>query len=628
MLSFVYPCINTVKFIAAEKERQLKESMKIMGLPNWLHWTGWFVRSIIFMTISITFIVILMKVRWHKDSEVAVLTHSDWTVLWIFLFAYSIVTVTFCFMLSVFFQKANTASAISGIIWFVFYAAYFFTAASYDEMSLAAKLLICLLSNTGMALAFQIILRFEAAGEGIQWSNVWKPVSVDDNLTLGYIFLMLLLASVVYLLITLYVEQIFPGDYGVPEPWYFPFMRTYWFGQSLDYIVDLDAAASCQRNSDHFEDNPHGYKAGIQVRGIGKIYSNDRVAVQSLTLDMFTDQITVLLGHNGAGKTTTMSMLTGMFPPTFGTAYVNGKDIRTDIQSVRSSLGLCPQHNILFDELTVREHIEFFSRLKGFDKNAVEMEVQKYVKLIDLEDKINAQSKTLSGGMKRKLAVCVAFCGGSKVVLCDEPTSGMDPAARRALWNVLESEKKGRTVLLSTHFMDEADVLGDRIAIMGNGHLKCSGTPYFLKKKFGIGYHLVCVKGPTADPEAVTKLIQKYVSDAKIENDIGTELSYQLPDDSSSQFQSMFKELETNITKFGIESFGVSLTTLEEVFMSVGTDLPSKDVVTDASDVKSEAKNTIPTHFRSTDRIFGSNASCNFNDFICFLKICNCFCFQ
>ncbi len=119
-----------------------------------------------------------------------------------------------------------------------------------------------------------------------------------------------------------------------------------------------------------------------------------------------------------------MSMLSGMFPPTSGTAVINGKDIRHDINGVRSSLGLCPQHNILFDELTVREHIVFFSRLKGLNNDEVEREVEKYLKLIDLEPKRNAKSKTLSGGMKRKLAVCVAFCGGSKVVLLDEPTSG------------------------------------------------------------------------------------------------------------------------------------------------------------------------------------------------------------
>ncbi len=150
-----------------------------------------------------------------------------------------------------------------------------------------------------------------------------------------------------------------------------------------------------------------------------------------------------------------MSMLTGMMVPSSGTAIINGKDIRREIDGVRASLGLCPQHNILFDELTVREHIAFFSQLKGLTGNEVKLEVEKYVKLIDLVPKMNAMSKTLSGGMKRKLCVCIALCGQSKVVLLDEPTSGMDPASRRALWDVIREEKRGRTLLLSTHFMDE-----------------------------------------------------------------------------------------------------------------------------------------------------------------------------
>lgn len=155
------------------------------------------------------------------------------------------------------------------------------------------------------------------------------------------------------------------------------------------------------------------------------------------------------------GKTTTMSMLTGMLVPTSGSAIINGKDIRSETNGARASLGLCPQHNILFDELTVREHIVFFSKLKGLDSQEIKEEVEKYVKLIDLMPKINSLSKTLSGGMKRKLCVCIALCGRSKVVLLDEPTSGMDPASRRALWDMLREEKHGRTILLSTHFMDE-----------------------------------------------------------------------------------------------------------------------------------------------------------------------------
>jgi ATP-binding cassette, subfamily A (ABC1), member 3 len=282
---------------------------------------------------------------------------------------------------------------------------------------------------------------------------------------------------------------------------------------------------------------------------------------------MFEDQITVLLGHNGAGKTTTMSMLTGMIPPTSGTALISGKDIRNDIKRVRGSLGLCPQHNILFDELTVKEHIEFYARLKGLAKNKINAEVVKYVSLLNLENKTNAQSRTLSGGMQRKLSVAVALCADSKVVLCDEPTSGMDPSARRSLWDLLLHEKKGRTILLSTHFMDEADILGDRIAIMASGDLKAVGSSFFLKKKFGVGYRLICVKESGCNPDNVTTLLQKHISEVEIKTNIGSELSYQLPESRITCFQSMLEDLEAHSDELRLLNYGISLTTLEEVFL-------------------------------------------------------------
>jgi ATP-binding cassette, subfamily A (ABC1), member 3 len=426
---------------------------------------------------------------------------------------------------------------------------------------------------------------------------------------------MLLVDSLLYLLITLYVEKVLPGDYGVPEPWYFPFSKKFWLNivdyqgeistqQMLllryylifNFLLGIEDVHQDNHSSENIEQEPVGKEAGIKVKGLRKMYSNKKVAVQGLTLNMYEDQITVLLGHNGAGKTTTMSMLTGMIPPTAGSAMISGKDIRKDIEKVRGSLGLCPQHNILFDELTVREHIEFYSRLKGMKKNATNGEVQKYVALLQLENKvglqiilgqktiiktfrfqIDKQSKTLSGGMQRKLSVGVALCAGSKVVLCDEPTSGIDPAARRALWDLLLQEKKGRTILLSTHFMDEADILGDRIAIMAEGELKAVGSSFFLKKKFGVGYRLVCVKEAGCVTADVTSLLKKYIPDAAIKTNIGSELSYQLKDENVGVFQEMLEELEANSQNLKLLNYGISLTTMEEVFMKVGSDYTSDE---------------------------------------------------
>lgn len=130
--------------------------------------------------------------------------------------------------------------------------------------------------------------------------------------------------------------------------------------------------------------------------------------------------------------------------------------------------------------------------------------------------KKSSRAKQLSGGMKRKLCIAIALCGNSKVVLLDEPTAGIDPMSRRAIWNLLISEKKNRTILLSTHFMDEADILGDRIAIMAGGNLQCCGTGFFLKKNFGVGYHLIIEKLPGCQVKKITELLSGYVPEVQV----------------------------------------------------------------------------------------------------------------
>jgi len=156
------------------------------------------------------------------------------------------------------------------------------------------------------------------------------------------------------------------------------------------------------------------------------------------------------------------------------------------------------------------------------------------------------------------------------VVLLDEPTSGMDPAARRSTWDLIQTEKKNRTVLLSTHFMEEADLLGDRIAIMAEGQLQCCGSSLFLKKKYGGGYHLIIVKEPGCEVENITNLLKKGIPDVEIDQNVGAELSYSLPDNKSSLFPEMFEELEARKDELGIASYGASITTMEEVFIRVG----------------------------------------------------------
>lgn len=504
-------------------------------------------------------------------SQFAIFPKTNYFCLLIVLIAYWINSITFGFLISALFSKTKAATISAYIVWYLSFGPYFGLEFNYDQLPGLLKWLVCLLPNTAISFAFKIISRWEQLNVGLNWTTAFETSSVYDSLSIVAIFSIFIINSILLFLLTLYVENVFPGRYGVAKRWNFIFKRAFWLGDSKSpeessELQNFDLNTTYELN---FESEPRDMKVGIEIRNITKRFTSDKAAVDNLSLNIYENQITCLLGQNGAGKTTTISMLTGMIQPTSGTALIDGHDIRTHMDAARDSMGFCPQHNILFDELTVREHILFYSCLKGNNSEAAEAECKKYLPLLELEEKKNALTSTLSGGMKRKLSVVIALCGNSKIVYLDEPTSGMDPSARRSLWDILLAEKEGRAILLTTHFMDEADVLSDRIAILANGKLKCSGSTFFLKKRFGTGYHLILEKLETCNSDTVTQRLQVYIPEIRIESENENELTYLLPENRTDLFKSMFQELEKNASRLSIPSFGVSLTTLEEVFLRI-----------------------------------------------------------
>ncbi|KAJ7376779.1 hypothetical protein OS493_032513 [Desmophyllum pertusum] len=575
MLGFMYSAMTIIKELVMEKQNRLKESMKMMGLANWIHWSAWFTKNLLFLLISCIVMVIVLKVLVFK--------YSDVSVIFIFFLLYIIASILFCFCVSVFFSRPVLGMLFGALIWIATLVPYFviFNDKKYRALTRPQKAGSCLLPNTCLGIAAKLFAQFETQRRGISWKEVSGFPSPDENFNMAWVFSMLLAQCAIFATITWYVEAVFPGEFGIPKPFYFPCLPSYWCGFSHRNIasIDMEMDTILVRHKNDagriladVEEEP-GLPVGVSINGLRKIFegsTGSKVAVDELSLKIFKGQITALLGHNGAGKTTTISMLTGLFPPSSGSADINGKSIITDMDSIRESLGLCPQHNVLFDRLTVKEHLDFFISLKGkFGQDAMN-EVTEMINDIQLTDKTNTLSSKLSGGMKRKLSCAIALIGGSEVVFLDEPTSGMDPYARRGTWDLLLKHKAGKTIILTTHFMDEADLLGDRIAIMADGQLRCCGSSLFLKSRYGVGYHLTLVKKESYDQDAITNLVKHYVPTAEIISSVGAEIQFVLSSENAQNFEALFSELENKLEEYGITSFGVSVTTLEEVFMKVG----------------------------------------------------------
>jgi ATP-binding cassette subfamily A (ABC1) protein 3 len=286
----------------------------------------------------------------------------------------------------------------------------------------------------------------------------------------------------------------------------------------------------------------------LEIKNLNKIYKNKKHAVRGVDLTMYSDQIFALLGHNGAGKTTTISMVSGLIPITAGKIKIMGFDSQLEGDKITNIMGVCPQTNPIYPRLSCYEHLVLYSKIKTPNKSPAdrEEEIETILKDIDLFDKKNFPAGNLSGGQKRKLCVACAFIGGSKVILLDEPTSGLDVSARRHLWNMLKKYKKDKIIILTTHFMDEADYLGDRIGVMGDGKLLTCGSSLFLKSKFGFGYSLTMVKANSAvSTRKVTEVVKQHVTGAKLEGDISKELKYVLPTAELAKFEGLFQALET-----------------------------------------------------------------------------------
>lgn len=448
---------------------QFKEAMKMMGLGDFLHWCAWFIE---FLVIFLLMAIILI-VGWKFGH---IFEYSHVGMLFLVYLVYALAFATFCFLLSSIFSKSATASIFILLLWSASFVPYFLT---YRQSTRSMKYLSGLSLNTAMFYFIDILYNREALQQGVRLGNFYDPVWFEDNISVADCVQMFTIDWLIYAIFAWYMNKVFPGQYGIPAKWYFPFAGL------CKFSVEPRPIHGTFQPAENVEKGPEGKLAAIKIIALTKIYTNTTVGLDGVTMDVFDNEITVLLGENGAGKSTLLSVLTGLYPPTNGTALVNSFDIRSHMDLIHESLGVCPQHNILFDALTVEEHLLFFSKLKGCPSAAAQYEATKYIQQLDMKEKADEPVKTLPMGMKRRLCLAIALCGDSKVVLADEPTAGMDPVARKAVWDLLQVEKATRIIILSTHIMEEADVLADRVAILQSGKLKCYGTPGFLKTLYG-----------------------------------------------------------------------------------------------------------------------------------------------
>ncbi|OUM66695.1 hypothetical protein PIROE2DRAFT_20138 [Piromyces sp. E2] len=428
------------------------------------------------------------------------------------------------------------------------------------------KILSLLISPMGISMALANII-FENNRNGyIGFSNLFKNEFV--------IYLIFLIIDVVfYFLIATFIDSL--NDWNIRK-----------FGLKPSHQVSDDNVSHAL----DIQEDPLGSECYVQVRNIYKYFrfrkkymnnnnNNDGkigkifTVNNNISFNAYKDEIFAILGHNGAGKSTLIKIMIGMMNPESGETFYNGLPLSQNKKAVQYHMGICLQNNVLIKGFTVAEHYILYTGIKE-----VVNELDTWLKDIDLLEKRNCEVQYLSTGQKRKLCIGLAFIGDPKYVFLDEPTTGLDPLSRQKIWRLLMKKKRDRVIFITTHYMDEADIIADRKLILNKGTIRCLGSSVYLKKHFQMRYNL---EVETNDPQSVEEIIKYYVPEAEYFNDktkveehkslptnITSSHIWKLAIDSSPLFSYLIKHLEEEKRKGDIlRNFSVGAPRLEELFV-------------------------------------------------------------
>ncbi|NWS03750.1 ABCA5 protein, partial [Motacilla alba] len=308
-----------------------------------------------------------------------------------------------------------------------------------------------------------------------------------------------------------------------------------------------------------------------------------KVATKHVSLCVKKGEILGLLGPNGAGKSTLINMLVGEIEPTSGQVLMGDDSLglSSEDDSVKF-VGYCPQTNPLWPDITLQEHFEIYGAIKGMSQSDVKEVIKRIASVLDLKDHLQKTTKKLGMGLKRKLCFALSMLGNPRVTLLDEPSTGMDPKAKQHMWRAIRAafKNKERAAILTTHYMEEAEAVCDRVAILVSGQLRCIGTVQHLKSKFGRGYFLEMKLRETADVQQVEYLqsqILHIFPNANRQESFASILAYKIPKEDVQSLAHSFSKLEEVKHAFNIEDYSFSQATLEQVFVELAKEQEEED---------------------------------------------------
>ncbi|KAJ3180018.1 hypothetical protein HDU87_002241 [Geranomyces variabilis] len=579
-ISFLVPFFVVV--LVTEKEARILVMMRMNGLRAWTYWAAHYVHFFCLHVLSSLVFVIA-----GRATKMELFTLTSAGVIFLVLFMWGHAQIALSFVMGSMFSRARTGLVVSFLI-------------------ILCSVLVSLASDTLFvtgsppsayfiwpAFAFYRILTVlnQAAYQANSRPYTMSRIKPGDEVFTAIIFLLWEWAFLMLLAVWL-------GNDG----WYKLKKRTAeWFGrlgrgksmkrQVTDEELGTDPASApvvagdtdgmgymeiededVRAERERIEAMTERRSNPLVLQDLSKTYpSTGKTALKSLTMAVEPDVVFGLLGPNGAGKSTTIGILTGMFPATRGSAHIAGYNLDTDRDGVWRSVGVCPQHDILWDDLTVQEHLLFYARLKGVPPRQEKEVVEESLAAVALNGAFKTRkSKGLSGGEKRRLSIAISLVGNPKVVFLDEPTTGLDPEVRRQIWTIIQQARHGRCIVLTSHSMEEVEVLAQRVGIVSQGRLRCIGTPTHLRGRFA---NFVRVSLSVADEAQLSRacgFTETVLPEGWTREDDASPVraSYAFSKDAGT-IGAVFERMEEGADEAGIEEWGVAEMTLEEVFVNI-----------------------------------------------------------
>ncbi|KAL3679377.1 hypothetical protein R1sor_022333 [Riccia sorocarpa] len=579
--ALLFPVI--LQSIVYEKQQNLRMMMKMHGLGDRAYWA---ITYLYFFALSIVYFAFF--VFFGSVIGLQFFRRNSYSLQFVFFFIYLNLQVAFGILAATIFSSTKTAT-VSGLLYvfgFGLLGQFFFRFFLEDRGTAEGWIFAMeLLPPFSLYRGLYEFGQYAFVGQfqntsGMKWSNL-----SDNNNGLRVVFIIQVVEWFLFILLAWYLDQVVQSGSGVKKhPLFFLGFKNKGAADlapakslslTKEVNVEMERPDVAQETSvvERLRERPDDVYQ-IVCDNLKKVYPGtdgnpDKYAVRGLSLAVQRDECFGMLGPNGAGKTTTINMMIGLMTPSSGTAYIQGLDIRAEMDRIYTSMGVCPQHDLLWETLTGEEHLYFYGRLKNLKGAELKNAVETSLKSVNLFNNGVGRKKSgqYSGGMKRRLSVAISLIGNPQVVYMDEPSTGLDPASRNNLWNVVKQAKKDRSIILTTHSMEEAEALCDRLCIFVDGQLQCIGDSKELKSRYG-GDLVLTVTTQPEDEELVVKMVKSFSQNAKIVYALAGTQKFEIPK-SDVDVAIIFAEMEKAKARFAIQAWGVADTTLEDVFIKI-----------------------------------------------------------